>query len=184
MEPVVVLLHPDLGEHLLDEILVGLGTTLPRLLFLPAIVPDEGDVDDVLPKELDLRIRAGLNGALYRGLVRRLRSIRVDLDVFGNLSICRPTRELALYTLMVNEKEYREAQTDLFLKYFRRAYNTEVEQMMAFSDSARIHPENSDAYAQTLIGYASHIFTTAIRQYYLRRQRIAHDLPLEKAQIY
>lgn len=71
-----------------------------------------------------------------------------------------------LYTLMVNEKEYREAQTDLFLKYFRRAYNTEVEQMMAFSDSARIHPENSDAYAQTLIGYASHIFTTAIRQYY------------------
>ena len=24
MEPVVVLLHPDLGEHLLDEVLVGL----------------------------------------------------------------------------------------------------------------------------------------------------------------
>ena len=27
MIPVVVLLHPDLGEHLLDEVLVGLGTT-------------------------------------------------------------------------------------------------------------------------------------------------------------
>ena len=49
MEPVVVLLHPDLGEHLLDEVLVGLGTMLARLLFLPTIVPDEGNVTDVLP---------------------------------------------------------------------------------------------------------------------------------------
>ena len=49
MEPVVVLLHPDLGEHLLDEVLVGLGMTLARLFFLPTIVPDEGDVADVLP---------------------------------------------------------------------------------------------------------------------------------------
>ena len=72
MEPVVVLLHPDLGEHLLDEVLVTLGMQLARLFFLPTIVPDEGDVVDVLPKELDLRIRAGLNGALNRGLVRRL----------------------------------------------------------------------------------------------------------------
>ena len=30
MEPVVVMLHPDLGEHLLDEVFVGLGTTLAR----------------------------------------------------------------------------------------------------------------------------------------------------------
>ena len=48
MEPIVVLLHPDLGEHLLNELLIGLGTTLSRLLFLPTIVPDEGDVADVL----------------------------------------------------------------------------------------------------------------------------------------
>ncbi len=36
-EPVVVLLHPDLGEHPLDELLVRLGTTLAQLfsLFLP-----------------------------------------------------------------------------------------------------------------------------------------------------
>ena len=39
----------DMGEHLLDALLVGLGATLARLLFLPAIVPDEGDVADVLP---------------------------------------------------------------------------------------------------------------------------------------
>ena len=26
MEPIVVLLHPDRREHLLDEVLVGLGT--------------------------------------------------------------------------------------------------------------------------------------------------------------
>ena len=44
MEPVVVLPHPDLREHLLDELLVGLGTTLARLFFLPTIVPDESDV--------------------------------------------------------------------------------------------------------------------------------------------
>ena len=49
MIPVVVPLHPDLGEHLLDEVLVGLVTMLPRLLALPTIVPDEGDVADVLP---------------------------------------------------------------------------------------------------------------------------------------
>ena len=49
MEPIVVLLHPDRGEHLLDEVLVGLGTALARLFFLPTIVPDEGDVADVLP---------------------------------------------------------------------------------------------------------------------------------------
>ena len=49
MEPVVVLLHPDHGKHLLDEVLIGLGTTLARLFFLPTIVPDEGDVADVLP---------------------------------------------------------------------------------------------------------------------------------------
>ena len=72
MIPVVILLHPDFGEHLLDEVLVGFGTMLARLLFLPAIVPDEGDVADVLPKEFDLRIHAGLNGALNRGQVRRL----------------------------------------------------------------------------------------------------------------
>ena len=81
MEPVVVLLHPDLGEHLFDEVLVGLGTTLARLFFLPTIVPDEGDVGDVLPKELDLRIRAGLNGTLDRGQVRCLRPVRGDFDV-------------------------------------------------------------------------------------------------------
>ena len=49
MIPVVVLLHPDLGEHLLDEVLVCLGSALARLFFLPTIVPDEGDVADVLP---------------------------------------------------------------------------------------------------------------------------------------
>ena len=38
-----------MGEHLLDALLVGLGATLARLLFLPAIVPDEGDVGKVLP---------------------------------------------------------------------------------------------------------------------------------------
>jgi len=38
-----------MGEHLLDTLLVGLGATLARLLFLPAIVPDEGDVGKVLP---------------------------------------------------------------------------------------------------------------------------------------
>ncbi len=37
MIPVVLLLHPHLGEHLLDALLVRLGTTLSRLfsLFLP-----------------------------------------------------------------------------------------------------------------------------------------------------
>ena len=30
MEPVVVMHHPDLGEHLLDEVLVCLGKTLVR----------------------------------------------------------------------------------------------------------------------------------------------------------
>ena len=49
MESVVVLLHPDLGEHLLDEVLVGFGTMLARLFFLSTIVPDEGDVADVFP---------------------------------------------------------------------------------------------------------------------------------------
>ena len=49
MESLSVLLNSDLGEHLLDEILVGLGSALARLLFLSAIVPDEGDVADVLP---------------------------------------------------------------------------------------------------------------------------------------
>ena len=44
MEPVVVLLHSDLGEHLLDEVLVGLGAWFPWLFFLPSIVPDESDV--------------------------------------------------------------------------------------------------------------------------------------------
>ena len=99
MEPVVVLLHPDLGEHLVDEVLVGLGTMLARLSFLPAIVPDEGDVADVLPKELDLRIRAGLNGALNSGQVRRLCSVREDLDMFGNLLIGRPAWEFVWLSL-------------------------------------------------------------------------------------
>ena len=36
-----------MGEHLLDALLVGLGATLARLLFLPAIVPDEGDTPTV-----------------------------------------------------------------------------------------------------------------------------------------
>ena len=49
MEPVILPLHPHLGEHLLNALLVCLGTTLPRLLFLPAIVPDEGDVGNALP---------------------------------------------------------------------------------------------------------------------------------------
>ena len=49
MIPVVLLLRPHLGEHLLNALLVGLGATLARLLFLPAIVPDEGDVGKVLP---------------------------------------------------------------------------------------------------------------------------------------
>ena len=49
MESVVVLLHPDFGEHFLDEVLVGLGTMLARLFFLSTIIPDEGDVGDVLP---------------------------------------------------------------------------------------------------------------------------------------
>ena len=96
MEPVVVLLHPDLGEHLLDEVLVGLGTMLARLLFLPTIVPDEGDVADVLPWEFELRIFTWQNGTHDRGLVRRLRPVRGDLDVFGDLLIGRPARELEL----------------------------------------------------------------------------------------
>ena len=50
MEPVVVLLHPDLGEHLLDEDLVGLGTTLARLFALPAIVPNEGEKSGINSK--------------------------------------------------------------------------------------------------------------------------------------
>ena len=79
MIPVVVLLHPDLGEHLLDEVLVGLGAWFSRLLTLPTIVPDEGNVGNVLPQELDLRIRAGLNGALNRGLVWRLRPVTLFL---------------------------------------------------------------------------------------------------------
>ena len=49
MEPIVVLLHPDLGEHLLNALLVRLGTALTLLLFPSAIVPDEGDVCDALP---------------------------------------------------------------------------------------------------------------------------------------
>ena len=49
MEPVVVLLHPDLGEHSFDEVLVALCSALARLFFLPTIVPDEGDIADVLP---------------------------------------------------------------------------------------------------------------------------------------
>ena len=44
MEPVVVLLHPDLGEHPFDELLVGLGTTFARLFFLPAIVIRSGSL--------------------------------------------------------------------------------------------------------------------------------------------
>ena len=54
MEPVVILLHPDLGEHPFDEVLVCFGTTLARLFFLPTIVPDEGIIsfcaEDALPK--------------------------------------------------------------------------------------------------------------------------------------
>ena len=49
MIPVVLLLHPHLGEHLLDEVLVTFGTALARLLTLPAIVSDESDIADVLP---------------------------------------------------------------------------------------------------------------------------------------
>ena len=52
MENVAVLLYPDLGEHLLDELFVGLGTMLARLFFLPTIVPDEGDVADVSHRSL------------------------------------------------------------------------------------------------------------------------------------
>ena len=50
MESVVVLLHFDLGAHLLNERFVGFGTTLARLFFLPTIVPDECDVAYFLPK--------------------------------------------------------------------------------------------------------------------------------------
>ena len=38
MEPVVVLLHPDLGEHFADILLIGLGATLAwlfPLIFFP-----------------------------------------------------------------------------------------------------------------------------------------------------
>lgn len=81
MIPVVLLLHPHLGEQLLDALLVGLGATLARLLFLPAIVPDESDVADVLPKEFELRIRAGLNGTHDRGMVQRLRSVSLFFHI-------------------------------------------------------------------------------------------------------
>ena len=93
MEPVVVLLHSDLGEHLLDEVLVGLGTTLAWLFFLPAIVPDKSDIGDVFPQELDLRIRAGLNGALNRGQVRRLCSV----TLFSHINSFRRTRPIDGY---------------------------------------------------------------------------------------
>ena len=79
MEPVVILLHSDFGEHLPDEVLVGLGTALALLLSLSAIVPDESDIGDVFPQEFDLRIRAGLNGTLNRGQVRRLCSVTLFL---------------------------------------------------------------------------------------------------------
>ena len=49
MEPVALLFHPHLGEHLLDALLVRLGTMLARLFFLAAIVPDEKEVGNVLP---------------------------------------------------------------------------------------------------------------------------------------
>ena len=49
MIPVVLLLRPHLGEHLLNALLVRLGTALTLLLFPSAIAPDEGDVCDALP---------------------------------------------------------------------------------------------------------------------------------------
>ena len=93
MESIPVLLHPDLGEYSFDEVLVGLGTTLARLFFLPAIVPDEGDVGDVLPKELDLRIRTGPNGAHDGRLIRRLCSV----TLFSHITSFRRTRPIDGY---------------------------------------------------------------------------------------
>lgn len=71
-----------------------------------------------------------------------------------------------IFFYMVKESDYREAQTERFTKYFQRAYNAEAEQMLSYVDSAKLHPDNADEYAQVLMDYGTHIFTTAIRRYY------------------
>lgn len=71
-----------------------------------------------------------------------------------------------IFRYMVKESDYREAQTERFTKYFQRAYNGEAEQMLSYADSAKLHPDNADEYAQLLMDYGTHIFTTTIRRYY------------------
>lgn len=71
-----------------------------------------------------------------------------------------------IFFYMVKESDYREAQTERFTKYFQRAYNAEAERMLSYVDSAKLHPDNAGEYAQVLMDYGTHIFTTAIRSYY------------------
>ena len=71
-----------------------------------------------------------------------------------------------VFFYMVQEETYRETVTELFVKYFRRAYDSEAEMMLAYRDSVRLHPDWADEYAQTLLDYASHAYSPVIKQYY------------------
>ena len=71
-----------------------------------------------------------------------------------------------VFFYMAKEETYRETMTDLFVKYFRRAYDSEAEMMLSYRDSVRLHPDLADEYAQTLMNYATHAYSPVIKQYY------------------
>ena len=67
---------------------------------------------------------------------------------------------------LAKEADYREAATEMFVKYFRPAYDSEAEDMLALRDSAQLHLDMADAYAQELIDMATHAYSTVITRYY------------------
>ena len=71
-----------------------------------------------------------------------------------------------VFFYMAKEEAYREAATELFIKYFRRAYDSEAEMMLAYRDSVQLHPDLADDYAQNLMEYAGHAYSSVIAKYY------------------
>ncbi|MBR0078351.1 MAG: hypothetical protein IJP72_08135 [Bacteroidales bacterium] len=67
---------------------------------------------------------------------------------------------------LAKEADYREAVSEMFVRYFRPAYDSEVEVMLALRDSAQRHPDMADDYAQSLMDIATHAYSPVISKYY------------------